>query len=263
MSSDKGGTSFAHEVYSHIRKRFPSRQIEISGPMTLILDGRVLPLENLYRMVLQSADTPGEVIISYLDRVLCTEAAAVGVMPFALARRRVMPRIQPESLLEELGREHVAHIPFVNDTVIVFVVDLPDMTVTLSTEQLIRWKIEPEELEEVAKANLSSFTTEIEARLVESSEGGRAAVLTTKDGYDASRLLLDGLYERLSPKLGCDFLVATPARDVFVAMTQAPHQFVQRVQERAERDFMTMPYPITDRLFIVTRDGVAGTLRAA
>jgi hypothetical protein len=50
---------------------------------------------------------------------------------------------------------------------------------------------------------------------------------------------------------------------MLLAMSAAPGNFVERVRERVSRDYARLPYPITDRLFFVTRDGVAGTERAA
>ena len=72
-------------------------------------------------------------------------------------------------------------------------------------------------------------------------------------------LLLDSLHERLAPELGGDFYVATPARDMFLAFTCDPSPFVDRLSERVAVDYKRMPYPITNSLFVVTRDGVAGT----
>jgi hypothetical protein len=50
---------------------------------------------------------------------------------------------------------------------------------------------------------------------------------------------------------------------MFVAISCDPPEFVDKVQQRVMRDFQRLPYPITDALFIVTRDGVAGTREAA
>ncbi|MHC4947889.1 MAG: DUF1444 family protein, partial [Planctomycetota bacterium] len=159
-------------------------------------------------------------------------------------------------------REQVAHVPFVNETVIVFVIDMPQMTVSITIEQLIRWGLEPEDLDQIARENLSRYAPDLEIQLVDSSEGGRAAIVSAQDGYDAARLLLHSLYERLAPELHGDFYVATPARDMFLALTYDPPDFVDRLTRRIHMDYRRMPYPITDRLFVVTRDGVAGT-RAA
>jgi hypothetical protein len=94
---------------------------------------------------------------------------------------------------------------------------------------------------------------------VESKEGGRAAILGQHDGYDAARLMLGGLYQRLAPQLGGDFYVAVPARDMFVAFSRGPEPFVRRLRERVDADYRRLPYPICPDFFFVTRDGVAGT----
>jgi len=100
-------------------------------------------------------------------------------------------------------------------------------------------------------------------RIVEAEDGGKAAIVALQDGYDAARLLLDSLHVKLAPQLGGDFFVATPARDMFVAMTCNPPNFVQRISQRIGRDYQRLPYPITSSLFLVTRDGVAGTAEEA
>ena len=120
-----------------------------------------------------------------------------------------------------------------------------------------------EDLEAYAKKNLDRYVPDLEVQLVESKEGGRAAILSEQDGYDAARLLLSGLFDRLAPQLGGDFLVATPARDMFVAMSRGPRDFVHRLHERVSVDYKRLPYPITSEFFYVTRDGVAGSLAAA
>jgi hypothetical protein len=174
-----------------------------------------------------------------------------------------MPRLQPESIFDSVDREQVAHIPFVNGTVIVFVIDLPDMTVSISTEQLVRWGLTTDELEEVARVNLGAYAPELNVQIMQSGDGGRAAVVSLRDGYDAARLLLTHLHDRLAPELKGDFLVATPARDIFVAMSRGPGQFIDRIMGRIDEDYRRLPYPITRNLFYVTRDGVAGTAEAA
>jgi uncharacterized protein YtpQ (UPF0354 family) len=174
-----------------------------------------------------------------------------------------MPRIQPVSIFEHLDREQVAHIPFVNDTVIVFVIDMPHMTVSITVEQLMRWGVTSDDLDIIARENLANYAPSLEIQFVESTEGGRAAILAVQDGYDAARLLLDSLYQRLASELHGDFYVAVPARDMFLALTCDPTEFVERLHKRIQLDYKRLPYPITNNFFVVTRDGVAGTKEAA
>jgi LysM repeat protein len=85
----------------------------------------------------------------------------------------------------------VAHIPFVNDTVIVFVVDMPDVTVSVTVEQMVRWGVDTDDLERLARENLARYQPDLKVKLVESETGGRAAILSVLDGYDAARLALN------------------------------------------------------------------------
>jgi len=254
--------AFARHVAELLRRRRPEFDVAQTGPRELVVNGRRLDLENLIRLVATDEDRGQEIVEQYLDHLFDDDSVAATALPWELARPKIMPRIQPLSIFEHLSEEMVAHVPYVNDTVIVFVIDMPYMTVSVTTEQMIKWNLEPDDLDDVARANLVRYTPDLEFRPLESAEGGKAFVLSLQDGYDASRLLLDRLFDRLAPELGGDFLVACPSRDMFLAISPDPGDFVDRLRERVHADFERLPYPITDRLFYVTRDGVAGTIAA-
>ena len=249
---------FAASVLRLLHRLKPGLGAELLGPAEIVVEGRRLDLENLMRLVASDEDRGEEIVEQYLGHLFDEQTLAVGVMPWDVARTRIMPRIQPDSIFDHLCREQVAHAPWVNGTVIVFVIDMPNMTVSVTTEQMIRWGQTVETFEEIARENLSTYTQTLDFKSLESEEGGRAVLLTLQDGYDASRLLLPTLHDTLGPSLGGDFLVAAPSRDMFLALTRAPEPFVERVCERVTQDFQRLPYPITDRLFYVTRDGIAG-----
>ena len=253
--------AFAETVATMLRQLQPGYAVDLIGPRELIVNGRRLDLENLYRMVAHDPGRGDEIVEQFLDQLFSGESLMNAESSFELARPRIMPRIQPESIFEHLNRELVAHVPFVNDTVIVFVTDLPQMTVSITTDQVLRWGTTVEDLETIARENLLHYTDDIEIQIVESKEGGRAAIISEQDGYDAARLLMGNLHDRLSRQLGGDFLVAIPARDMFVAISNDPPEFVERIGQRVEQDYKRLPYPITSRLFLATRDGVAGTMQ--
>jgi uncharacterized protein YtpQ (UPF0354 family) len=251
--------AFCEHVASLLKRLQPGFSVDMVGPRELVINGRRLDLENLYRMVRHEPERGVEIVEHYLGQLFSGDTTQLGAMSFDFARARIMPRIQPESIFSHLSREMVAHTPFVNDTVVVFVIDLPQMTVSITTEQMIRWKVGAEDLDEIARQNLDEYAPQLEMQLVDSKEGGRAAILSQQDGYDAARLLMTGLYQRLAGQMGGDFFVALPARDMFLAISPKPTEFVSRLKARVENDFVRLPYPITRELFYVTRDGVAGT----
>lgn len=254
--------AFTEQVAKILARSHSERKIELVGPLAISLDGRPLGLENLYRMVQRDPDRGVEIVEHYFDRLIEGDALSGTPVPLAVAMPRIMPRIQPESIFESLDREQVAHVPYVNGTVVVFVLDMPQMTVSITTEQMIRWRLQPEDLERIARENLARYSPELRVQVVDSAEGGRAAIVAEQDGYDAARLLLSGLHARLAPQMGGDFYVATPARDRFLAISAAPERLLERLKERATEEFRRLPYPITTNLFVVTRDGVAGTAAA-
>ncbi len=251
--------AFAEQVASMLRRLQPDHSIQLVGPRELIVNGRRLDLENLARLVARDPERGVEIVEHYLEHLFSDESTVLSSASFDFAKPRIMPRIQPETIFQHLSREQVAHVPFVNGTVIVFVLDLPHMTVSVTTEQMIKWGVTAEDLEQMARQNLDSYVPELSVQLVESREGGKAAIVSEQDGYDAARLLLTSLHRRLAPQLGGDFFVATPARDMFVAMSGGPGAFMERLRNKVQQDYRRLPYPITDQFFFVTRDGVAGT----
>jgi hypothetical protein len=255
--------AFGEQVARILQRHFPERSVELAGPMDLVLNGKHLGLENLYRMVQYEPSRGVEIVENYLERLVEGDLIGATPLPLSVAKPRIMPRIQPITIFEHLDREQVAYVPFVNDTVVVFVIDMPHMTVSITVEQLVRWGLACEDLDEIARQNLAAYNPRLEIQFVESAEGGRAAIVAAQDGYDAARLLLGTLHQRLAPELKGDFYVATPARDMFLALTCDPAEFVSRLKKRVALDYRRMPYPITDELFVVTRDGVAGTMREA
>lgn len=245
-----------------VRRHWPARKSDVVGPLRLRVDGRILALDNLHRLVTQGTQPAREVIKTYFERIFEGDLLACSDVPFAVARPRIMPRLQPSAIFETVESTQVAHLPYVNGTVIVYVLDLPDMTVSISTEQMVRWGLDIDTLDEIARENLVRYAPDLKLQVVESKDGGRAVIFNLRDGYDAARLLLGSLWKRLAPELRGNFLVAVPARDIFVAITENPPSFVDRIHGRVEEDYQRLPYPISKEFFLVTRDGVAGTAAA-
>ena len=146
--------AFGEAIVREMLRLQPSRSIEFSGPLDVVVDGHHLDLSHLYRMVWQQPKHGQHIVTKYLDRLEAMRSAESTEVPFAVARTRIMPRIQPLSIFQKLDREQVAHLPFVNDTVIVYVLDLPTATVSLTVDQLLGWGIDAHQADVLARRNL-------------------------------------------------------------------------------------------------------------
>jgi uncharacterized protein YtpQ (UPF0354 family) len=76
------------------------------------------------------------------------------------------------------------------------------------------------------------------------------------DGYDASRLLLPTLHEKLREHLGSPFAAAVPNRDILLCFRN-DDETVGRLREQIAEDYRQMPHQVTDKLLLITPDGIA------
>ena len=76
------------------------------------------------------------------------------------------------------------------------------------------------------------------------------------DGYDASRVLLPTLHEKLREHLGSPFAAGIPNRDILLCFRN-DDETVGRLREQIAEDHRQMPHGVTDKLLLVTPDGIA------
>ena len=90
--------AFGEQVARILRRQFPERNVELAGPMDLVLNGKHLGLENLYRMVQCEPDRGVDIVENYLDRLVEGDSISSVSLPLSVAKPRIMPRIQPISI---------------------------------------------------------------------------------------------------------------------------------------------------------------------
>lgn len=247
--------AFTEHVHRHFLRRLGGA-IHITGPLELVVDERVVSLDDLYRATLHASDDPIALIEQFLDAMQNVRTLERTPLPFDVASTHIMPRIHNPTIFHGTRPELLVHQSFVNDTIILYVIELNGVTTPITTEQLVRWGVDLDTIDELARRNLASYRPNLEMQLFQ-GEQGAAAMFNIGDGYDASRLLLDRLYNQLAEEFEGNFLVAIPTRDVFIAFPRHRDEFVSRLARRVEQDYRHLPYPITANLFLVTLDGVA------
>jgi uncharacterized protein YtpQ (UPF0354 family) len=140
---------------------------------------------------------------------------------------------------------------------IAYAVDNDRTIAYVSKSRFEEWKISADDLHEMALTNLSARSAEISAHAAQDDDGNINLMLfQTMDGYDSSRLLLPTLYERLREYLGAPFAAAIPNRDILLCFRD-DKETIDRLRPQIANDFHRMPHQITDKLLLVTLDGIA------
>jgi len=241
------------------RRLYPDAEIDKGEEFSLTLDGQVVFLENVYRKAAAEPDRCAELLEAFLLRVPDAANVSTETPPWEQVRERIMPQIFPRTKVAPLdGKIPLTTQEFVNDTVIVYVIDEQDAYRSIRGQDLAAWDVDLESLHRQALENLTDRSTGMQVQAIP-DEGGNiiATIFQQGDAYDSSRLLLPTLHENLRPVLGSPFLAGIPNRDFLICFRAEASELRDRLSAQIASDFGKMPYPITDQLFLVTADGVA------
>jgi uncharacterized protein YtpQ (UPF0354 family) len=248
---------FIQRVTEIVRERFPLVKIgEAEGSFALMINGSVAPLENLYRV----ANLRPEELVRHVERWAVELLRAAEGTPdedatYEEVKDRIMPMVLPASATE--ATPGIVHEPFVPGLIIGYAID-HDRTISyLPILKFQEWGITMDQLRETAMNNLTTKSEAISAHAAQDEDGKVNLILfQTMDGYDASRLLLPTLHDRLREHLGSPFAAGIPNRDILLCFRNDA-ETADRLAKQIAEDFQRMPHQVTDKLLLVTQDGIA------
>jgi hypothetical protein len=247
---------FINEVLKAVGDKFPLVKISrAEEPFSMRVNGHVASLENLYRMsVLRPESTRRHVERWIVELLRAAEGTPDLDGTFEELRPRVLPMVVPES-----ADPHQISVmqPLVDGLSVAYGID-NDRTIShITHKRLKKWKITVDDLHEAALENLTLRSQAINAHAAQDEQGEIELILfQTMDGYDASRLLLPDLHGKLREHLGSPFAAAIPNRDILLCFRN-DEPTVTRLRPQVHKDFAQMPHQVTDRILLVTADGIA------
>ncbi len=218
----------------------------------LRVDGAQIDLNDAYRSLTEGRRTERQVVDGLLEALPLLRPRAPSLDD---VEAHLLPIIKPRAWVEETDRrtaprDRLLRVPFPNDTVVVFVVGRGPAVRYVSVEEAQRWELPPRLMLEQARRNLSGLRKEVSLKGITNARGALCAlVLNTADGYDAARILLPGLRDKLAAHLGPDFLVAIPHRDLLIAFPGDDPALERLIRAHVRREARERAHPITDRLF--------------
>lgn len=271
---------FAQAVIARVRRRFPLVKIgRARQPFSVRVNGHVASLENLYRISkLKPGDLQHQIERWAVELLRASEGTPDRQATLDEVGDRLLPMILPADikgdegeLIEPIdvsagarnpgqgtqGIDNLVTQPLVPGLRVGYVIDGDRTIAYVPWEALERWDITVDRLHERAMANLMARSEAMNAHAAQDDEGEINLILfQTLDGFDASRLLLPNLHERLRDHLGSPFVAAIPNRDILLCFRH-DEDTVTPLRDQIRRDYRTMPHQVTDRLMLVTADGIA------
>jgi uncharacterized protein YtpQ (UPF0354 family) len=249
---------FSRQVIEIVRARFPLVKIaRAEQSFSLKINGHVASLENLYRMaLLRPQDVKHHVERWAVELLRAAEGTPDQDAPFDEIKHRILPMIVPHTD-DDTENDAIVTAPLVAGLQIAYAID-SDRTIAYIPRPLFtRWKLSAEELHEVAIANLVARSEAISAHAAADEDGEVSLILfQTMDGFDASRILLPTLHDRLREHLGSPFAAGIPNRDILLCFRD-DEENVDRLRGKIADDYRQMPHQVTEKLLLVTADGLA------
>ena len=248
---------FVERVLQIVPARFPLVKLaRAEEPFSLKVNGHVVSLENLYRL----SQIHPEDLQRHVERWMVELLRAAEGMPdrdgsFEELKGRIFPMILPDAL-DGVYRQTLMQ-PLIEGLNVAYALD-SDRTITyVHQSQFEAWKVSLDDVHSAAIDNLVSRSESMPATAAQDEDGTISLIIfQTGDGYDASRILLPSLHEKLSEHLGSPFAAAIPNRDILLCFRNQD-QTIDRLKNQIEEDFKHMPHQLTSSLLLVTPDGIA------
>jgi len=171
-------------------------------------------------------------------------------------RERILPMILSQQQIDPQSPSTISQ-PLVAGLHVAYAIDSDRTIAYIPKAQFEAWNVPIEQIHEVAIGNLVSRSESIAAHAAPDNSGRVSLILfQTMDGFDASRVLLPTLHERLREYLGSPFAAGIPNRDILLCFRNEP-ETVDNLRKQIALDYQNMPHQVTDRLLLVTPDGLA------
>jgi hypothetical protein len=257
-SPEQSREAFAQHVIEAVRGRFPLVKIaRAEQPFSLRLNGQVASLENLYRASKLSPENLKHQIERWAVELLrASEGSPDQGASFDELKDRIFPMIISQQMVDP-DSPSMVNQPLVAGLHVAYAIDSDQTIAYIPKPQFESWNVTIDQVHEAAIHNLVGRSEQIAAHAQPDANGRVSLILfQTRDAFDASRVLLPTLHERLREYLGSPFVAGIPNRDILLCFRNEP-EIVDNLRKQIAADYQSMPHQVTDKLLLVTPDGLA------
>lgn len=247
------------DLLTLLHVRFPDRhyQVDVDG---IRGDGHVIRIHALHRKVAAHPDQRGQILQQFVDELAegleQGAGTADGAETWEEAAALVLPTLKHVSYFRNEGpTAWLVRSKWLPEVRIAYALRHPGRVRFVHTEDLKRWSRTEEEIHERALSNLGDLPWPTRPS-PSTTNDGRIIAIRAGDAFEASRILHPQFHTLMRTSLGSPFLAAIPDRDTLLGFSDEPG-LQRELTRRVARDHKSSAYPITDRIFRVTPDGVA------
>ena len=169
-----------------------------------------------------------------------------------------MPRVVGEAFLGKLGEEHrgaIYQMALAKGLYLALLLDYAGRSRFLRSDEVKGWSLEEEEIIKRAVNNLAARSGS--ARFTKERHAEATIVVgQSRDGWDASRLVLPGLYEVLAEQLQPPFVVSAPHRDELLACSGGDPVSIAALRKRASDNAARAPHAVSPEVFHLSPEGL-------
>ncbi len=250
------GRHFTDTVVSLARSYFPEMPVAAIDDAHLQFGTHHISLSNLHRRYLAAPEQLSTHVRSFFTAVQNDLPASDLASAWNRARSHVMPTLLTPSAVETLPIPIVRE-EWINGLSIGYVLEDGGTDRPISEADAKRWKVSLDTLHEQSLQNLIGRSNE-QTMEGHKADGYTMLVLATPDKYNAARILLPELHRKLREHLGPTFYAALPSAEFLLAFSTAREDVLVRVRQQIAADYSRAKEGLSQKLFLVTPDGIAG-----
>ncbi len=252
---------FANRVLELARRKFPLLESSLQEDFQIRVGESSINLFNVYRSYLRSPLRFEELLLPALATVVQVQEWGddQAEPPFDAVCDRIMPMLYSE----EAWRKRfpgIAGTPWIAGLTILYVIDESQAYWYIREQLLQKWGLTVEQIHDRAMENLARYFEDqpMEMAVAGSEQEGPSMLMPGKaDSYNSARLLSEPFTTRLREVIGGNFAVGMPGRDFFVVVSLKHPRVLDHVRRKVREDYAQMDHPLTDRLLLVSIDGVS------
>ncbi|MGC8624782.1 MAG: hypothetical protein ACP5VQ_05905 [Phycisphaerae bacterium] len=250
---------FIQAVVELARDITKNAAVEAVDDETISVGGMRIQVSPLHNTYLEQPEQLAEKVNRFFDDLLVLDPDApddAADNPWFHVRNDIYPVLVPRALAATQPATIIIE-EWVNDLMICYQVSSRSSLITM--EDCRQWGVDQETLHEHAMGNLARSTREL------NMAGGRCDNYTLfsfpmEHPRNAVRVLLPLVQKHLRPHLGNNFYMAIPDRDVLLAFACDDQETLTWFRHQMKLRYSKAVNPLSDRLFLVTPDGVVGDI---